>query len=672
MPITHTANSKLSEQETIAKNQERNKAILENAKEGENVESKLVSDLEAVLRTGINFADAGTVPDRSSATRSTIKTKSGKSKTTYGLVQGFEEPGVKTGPMNTQSIDAATQAGVMLNSTGLNVHDAYYFGANNFEESVQKYNQIFLQVNSKYSIPREVYTMLERVVNTSKQYKFAMPTKQLASALVTFGAFDSLKDAYAAIKRNGAQRALEYTLSLSRDFAMNKVSNRNKVLKRIGSSEQYSMGEGSAFKPKKQDTLGSSSATLSEYEFNDGEEISAMNMEEVFDKLQDISIVKDGKQHLEHLRNVLRIVSAQVKTPLTLYMAESAGTETIGAIQGSDIRIVNQIKGDTELSGMLANGIRMSTSEVFVHELVHAVTRFGIEKFPAVRNQLEKLWEQAKGVMTYRDFMSNPNIKPTDPNYVDEVKAAKERYDHVFKPRSMGKDHKGRKRSQHLHEFVAMGMTNANFRKALSKLDHKYRVNKVTADNSFGRLVQGIQNWFQTVANLIQSWLQGTKGKTGDKQLDQLFETLIGLETSNKARLAKKADEIKGVFTSPAIKLVQKVKPGFDAHVGSVLPKFKEYAKDKLKTDERAKQAMNYAKDAMRLLEERHETLANIVSSTVTEARGRYKEVGVLHDMKRLGTQNIDRTRKAIQENLKKAINQEFNNELTPEQRGGR
>lgn len=130
---------------------------------------------------------------------------------------------------------------------------------------------------------------------------------------------------------------------------------------------------------------------------------------------------------------------------LKLYLNKEA--ERNAGVVTSDGNVIVDVASNMDKSDK-------SATEVYMHEIIHAITKFAIdsgklEVFPIV-NELEHLRDEAAKIFTYKDFMPE--------KYLDKAeaeKAAKARYEYIFKqPKS-------------LHEFIAYGMTNP---KVMNKL----------------------------------------------------------------------------------------------------------------------------------------------------------------------------------------------------------
>ena len=630
MPIVNTATSKIS-------GKGKTDITLESGLMLTGYESRPVTDgsLKVVVKSG-NFVGK-------------------KSSLSHGQQQEFVEPGAGAVPMMTQSIDAATQLFIMAYTTMLNVHDASYFGSDNFEADKQKYNTGFEIINRQYSIPGEIAQMFSRLAASYDTYGLALDDADLDKVT---------KAIYGESTLSTPAEILQYMQDLATEHDEAKIE----ILNDAGHIEQYSNGVGSgAVKTRK---YGSSSETdfATENSFDVVKEVTKLNSEQVFDELQKNSLIKDDETHLEHLRNLLLNVANKVITPFNLHIGNSTELETLGVTDGVDMYIVNQVEGVEPLTGSLKNSLRMSASEVYIHELIHNITKYGIENFHAEKAALTKLWAQAKTVVEIRDLMDDPTQPKTSEDYI----AAKKRWEHIFQPTKAYVDGTGRARSNHLHEFVALGMTNKNFMKALSKVDYKYDTDKIESKYMLGRLAQKIASWFDRVITTISHKLLSTHGKTGDKQLEQLFKAFANVNDSNKAQLIRIAKNSVGTVASPFLKLADNLSPGFNKNIVDPVSRFKTKTAASIKKsvqEGKIKPVAEIAKHAYSEISKKDKGMATFFLKVATEGRGRYDLVGGLHDLKRKATMNIDRARRQIKVDYQTFLSEAFQEKLTQGQK---
>jgi len=605
MPIVNSAASSRSAKRLDPKN--RLKATLDTGIVLSKNELQPITDGSLEVQIAGDFVDTRGTFDKK--TRQ-VKTTKANSKTN-GLMRVMVKPGKAATPIMVQSIDGLVQTLLMDLGTMLNVHDAAYLGGATFQQAKEAYNNIFKEVNSGYSVASEVSDMFDRVLEAYSTYYDGTETLDVEN----FPALAELTESY----------SIADIKSAFRDVANKHDEDKVNYISKFGAVEQYSNGEDSQHLTKtviEDRTFGSSSAdTLADdYDYQEVRNITALNTEQVFDELQKVSDVKDSADHTTHLRDVLTDVINKIVTPFNLHTATSETTDTIGSTDGVDMYIVNQTQG-TSMSPDLTHGIRMSASEVFVHELVHNVTKHGIENIPGAKAALAKIWKQAKSVVTPEMLMEDPTLPKTSAEY----KAAVERWKHIFEPTEVMKDSKGRSVSNHLHEFVALGMTNQNFIKALGQIEYQTQPLVMDSEYLTGKLAQAIKYWFNRVMDFIADKLDSTYGKTMDKQLEQLFRAVANVDTSNKAQMMRFAKKTTGAMTEPLTKFVSPMAKKIKDELGGPLNEFKEDTKAKIANEVnngRLKSATQLAKENYEILAKSDKALATLAMSMVTEARG--------------------------------------------------
>lgn len=570
------------------------------------------------------------------------KIKAGKkaigSTSNYGMRREFKDPGVMALPMMVQSMDSAVMQQTIKNNEVLNVFDAIGVGTSGFEAATKEINRNFGSVSWQYNILKEATDMLQRVYTEYGKYDLPMLTDSKGKAITNVDIATAITET-----RNAAniyqQRKQDY-------LRQTKV---------VG---QYFDGANTVFTQPR--TFGSAAKSVENFSFNDPIKVNSMTTEEVFKSLQDTSVVSDSTEHNAHLQNTLRNIINQVVTPFNLHLGSSTETETIGVTDGADMYIVNQVYGTTPQSGSTVNGIRMSSGEVFVHELVHNITANTIQNDTAARRELQKLWTQARKVLDYTAFLNDP--KDTNPI---NIQAAKERYAHVFEPRT-DVVMNGKKYSNYLHEFVALGMTNENFRNALQqqeaaklyRREHKGLLNKII-------------NWFDIAIDKVNQMILGTKGNNLSAQLEQLALNLANVDSSNKAQLRRKVKPLVEPIVMIGKPVIQ-IKDIVTESLGRPLKQFKNnfsVVGDKVVKTDAYRTWQSKVNESVSKLENSNNTYAEMIVSVVNEARGRTDFNGALHDIKRLANQVIDRDRENLRVNIRRAMNAAFHTELNQEEK---
>jgi hypothetical protein len=294
--------------------------------------------------------------------------------------------------------------------------------------------------------------------------------------------------------------------------------------------------------------LGSSSYNVDPQSFTDpAMQLESKDLVDVFDSMENVGEVQENVTHSNYLRNVVSELVARTlakkNTILNLYQKETADTETMGLTNLEDIYIQHQMKGTAPVvSGMLANGIRMSSQEVLAHELVHTVTAWALTEHSPSQRDILRLWKLARTKVTVEDFMEDPALDPKDPSYPIEYAAAKARHDHIFRPKSL--DASGA--SNHLAEFVAMGKTNERFRKVLA--GQVFSTNVLSEGwNEGDTFLDKLTRVFAKMMEYLSSLLAGNSSRSMDVRLDILVNELVGLEARQKSKLVQAMNTVTSI-----------------------------------------------------------------------------------------------------------------------------
>ena len=298
-----------------------------------------------------------------------------------------------------------------------------------------------------------------------------------------------------------------------------------------------------------------------------------------------------------------------------------AVSESYGSITGENIYIVT---GSAPSKANVNN--EMSAGEVLVHELVHSATTGGLID-PIVRSELNSLWKYAKKTITPFDFMADPTLGKDSQEY----KNAEARWKHMFEPTLVNGQ------SNHLAEFVALGLTNAQVMNALTKIP----TTKATGATGFtGKLRQAFENALKAV----RSMMVGTYGKNAKDKIEVIAMQMAGIENQNKSAL---------------INSMYKVA----APIATALNTFNEGVQTGIKKIQETEGYKNLSKatdEAYTALLQSSNPVAELMTSLITEASGRTKNNAVLHDLKRTTQVAQQREAGAIKEAYKEAMNKAF------------
>lgn len=274
------------------------------------------------------------------------------------------------------------------------------------------------------------------------------------------------------------------------------------------------------------------------------EHLSKTSMIATLNKLSKLENIDSTE--LEYYKELLDKVDGKFTRKLMLFIKKTS-KESYGEITGKNIKLAvsNKVK-------QMAN--QQSASEVYMHELWHALTSFGLrDSSPDARKivrELEFIRATAKDKITWKAFLPEVSIDAK----LEEIKA-KEQYEYVFNSDNT------------LDEFMAYAITNPQLRKVLDKV----KVGNVKTNHT---LLEKIVNLLDTLMNVVL-------GNYKFKERNQtIYEQVLNLsmELADVSRGANiKASGIKRML-DVGNELVDKI----DGKVAAKLSEFK----DKYLTDD--------------------------------------------------------------------------------------
>lgn len=431
----------------------------------------------------------------------------------------------------------------------LNKHDDIQSsGANGFA-AAQAINEAFDTIMGSHSIPSEIMALMDRVLEAGIDPSIYKQMQAISS--------DRTHPLNSAMYHITSQMAVVDPVSVSdyventRSLAAELNAARLAMHKRITSSNQYTRGKGTNFQTNNQieisdEQMAAQEDVLATYEaFKknqgtygshstsslNGTEIAKVDVTptssvEIFEKLGSAGVIKDDAEHTEQLKSTLETIINRALGRVHLTIKEAVGVSSMGAISGLDMTLVNAKQGANPYNPKNASGIRMSSQEVYVHELVHAITAYGIEKNVAARRELKRLWKAAEEAIR---SPANAALYATN----------KDMFDRVFKPsiNSQGQ-------VDYLHEFVAYGLSHAPMLELLKG------ITPVALNSPWikGRSIsEKLYHFFGKLLDLLNKKMLRIQNGNMDKQLADVARRLASIETENRGVIQKLIDK---VFTS--------------------------------------------------------------------------------------------------------------------------
>lgn len=399
--------------------------------------------------------------------------------------------------------------------------------------------------------------------------------------------------------------------------------------------------------------------------------IDNQNVVDTYDQVKSYGNITDSASHDSHLKHILTDIVSKVMNPVNLYLRSGLLNEVSGKFTSDGVFV--QIPP----SGMLTQGIRMSTGEVLTHELVHSITHAGLKAHPWLRGHIQILYNSAKKELNkngegWKYFLSDPNMNVNDPLNAIEVKAAKERWNYIFeKPtvtpvtitNTVTKDDYTSYYSHHLDEFMALGLTNEHIVRALTG---------ISTESYKGKLFKK-EGWAGVVGNNIQQTLLNIFNRIMDMFMHNFSTSKPAPNVAKELeRLALKLNAVDNRYKSMAMKGVEFYSKYY-SKVGSYVNKQIKKQFSKLHLGDLVKHAnrsISQKDNAFgQALRNYRRTLDNmdygILQSLVTEIRGLTPRMKPFHDLLHLRGMIVDQARQEASTHVVNTLKSLWGRELT-------
>jgi hypothetical protein len=453
--------------------------------------------------------------------------------------------GSKVQANTIQNRDAGHIAKVSEKFEFLTLYDAGIFSISDLDAGSKVYNNDFMQSNLEHSILGSILEDFEKVVALAikegriaraeytyknglnlKKVKLNVPrtlpisiaheAKQLTSAkkLKALTVINQLANLRHAFEGAQADLAIVKDLFERGELTINQLywPNLDKVEGKTNTKKLGSLGKVNTAEIDKKFKRNS---------------ISHLT-QDIFDQLKDLHIdpkasTKEAKAQREHLEEILQkfiIPSAAILDSTSIEVITRRTNESDGEFDPDAKHIevnVNKFAPKTRT--------QQTPQEVYVHELIHAISYKVIMQDSKIRNELTRLHREMRKVVTWKDFM-HPD--PTGDLAAEEA-AAKEMYEYVF-----GKDSKVIKRAP--HEFLAYALTNPGLTRKLRELDAVKHTDTETKSplkrlfNIFNRIITSFQESFYSNRKYSSSVYD---------QIANIAEEIVAINTDKRNVLSR-------------------------------------------------------------------------------------------------------------------------------------
>lgn len=468
-----------------------------------------------------------------------------KSVTGHGSKVVYNNGGVGGVIGMIHSIDSAVQQRMLNSFDALNLFDAGLYNTNDVIAGTNLANQAFHEINNEFSVGREISESFNRIftelsknhpnefstiVNTSDKDKndprlvarqlleIAEDTEQRKSDLLNDPQISVEQYGYPGTSYQPTPPATNTTEQSKQDF----FNDIEPIIKDIGKDIDDQMNSS----PEGID--------LGLFDSVNGDPLTSDNAIDIFDQIEILGTKKEDSGHSNYLRGLMESLIQKGLEPLNELNIKfrATGNTTVGAV--ADVKKGNKVTPTVFVAssiGTKGNPVQMSAQEVYSHELIHMITRFALDdpnNF-ALRNQIQKIFEEAKKVATIDLFL--PEQGPHD---AETLRAARLRYNYIFNNKNSHTettlDEIGHKiynrRNDYLHEFVAFGMTNAKMRDLLNQVDTR----DIRKKTIWGRM----QAWWNSVLDWLSGRVSGVDSLQGDEALTLLVHRLTELHEGKR------------------------------------------------------------------------------------------------------------------------------------------
>ena len=584
----------------------------------------------------------------------------------YGYSYKMENPGVRAMVLMIHHLDASIMQRVLAKLDVLNVHDAFISGVLGTTEAHELINEAFAEVMTNYDL---LTVASERTKEANKQFKeFILSAKKSGEMSEV-----DFKKMYGMHKK--AEEIFDELEKTSEEV----YSAKRQKIDGIQVWNQYYMENGGYRTPHKKGNAAPEplkSTPLDAEEFmgsfsEDHIKVDAMSSVEVFNSMENKGTVQATPEHRGQLLNVLNtIVNAQL-TDFTLKVKEMSGVQSIGVTTLDSVYVGHGVDAKLpEGSRLVSAGLRMSSQEVFVHEMVHNVISKYLDVHGESQVNIQRLWRLARNKLVPADFITDPTLQPGDAAYAEQLEEAQVRYDHIFRPSASidpktGLPVAGDASSAHLHEFVTFGLTNQRMRELLSS----DRMNNTSVKEAWlggTSLLEKLKMAFEAILELVSDRLIGLKNIGNDARLDALVKDMMGIELRHKNGVLSTISAANDVTTEAVGKIL-----------GTVVKPLNTWAKSQKMKDQKTGlmaigatmvrvAEMNMPEATRKMFNDMRDATQRgkygLAQELLTELQGMTKDNVKMHELNRLANKMVDQLRMHVATTVKNVVRDSFDN----------
>lgn len=596
-------------------------------------------------------------------------------------VSTFDDTGVAPGVISIHMLDAIVMYDLYNSDIdSLGVHDANYFGIKDVVSGGQLQNKSFYETMKDNTVPVETKKVTDRA---NKEKRKIIAKYNLNSDEINEEIFELTTHGTGLDKISG-----EYAYDLIMNELNDEVSRvaelKKGTLDRVGYVDQYNFetkyskysvkkyvsyesdkAAGDALVEKSVEVIkehgndvsyGSSNTegSVNPSDYDTATNIDSTNSVKVFDSLPVSGGKQENEVHLGNLRSIVSKMSDKLVEPFNLYMRTQEDVDNYGLATATDIFITNLKQGVIAKSGVLAQGIQMSTQEIMAHEMTHILYQDGLKRSSVSKSAIERMFNAAKEQLDYTAFINDINNATQQ-----DIDNAKETYEYVF----------NNVEGNHLDEFAAFGVTNEQFGKALNNV--KVRPAKIFSGSAYEQLTKVLGY----LIDLISSRLLNKNINTNQENLTRLLDNLLRVNASKHHTILQGAAKVLSVpaqgvdlMLAPVEHFTKKIAntdwvKNNNNNVIRVAGKYITNPKD---VDTAIGTLHGQINTVRRVLGDQRESM---MSSLYDEMVGRTRTNAWLGDLMRKSNQMIDIPRKQIKEAMISNLEDSFSVELNDKEK---
>ncbi|MDC3375242.1 hypothetical protein OAW27_00190 [bacterium] len=284
-------------------------------------------------------------------------------------------------------------------------------------------------------------------------------------------------------------------------------------------------------------------------------DITRNNFRDTFDRMTALSskyysTKEEQDAHTQTLSNILNKLSDGFESTSNLQLTQD---EIIGVTQGKYEEALERMTIQISQGGPTTrNG--QSPQEVYVHEMLHAMTSLAIDEYPLVSGRIDKLYDEVLASLDktygkgkgYKVFLP-AGTNPANLSSKAEQAMARKQYDYVFQ----GKE------ENRLHEFLAYAATNQNL---IAHMKKTPRPGKTTL---LDRILEGVQAVVDAIRTMFGNKVYRAASSSSFAEAIAITEHLVSIQNKHKSK-----DKQLGTKTYLALDAADEIIQDFANRVG--------------------------------------------------------------------------------------------------------